>query len=168
MLEKLHKDNIFHKEDNFENIFNDPDQGHGFQDEHGINHWRDINGLHDGNISPFDVPSSNNIHDTFHTSNYQEFGSNENNLLNSHEHCFENNTVNLDDGSFDVHRIDNPSDNIIENYGVHANDEINHRHLFDNNDHVSFGSYYYTGPNGEKLYKAGDGHTYDINGNKVD
>jgi hypothetical protein len=34
-------------------------------------------------------------------------------------------------------------------------------------DSVSFGGYYYTGPNGEKLYKAGDGHIYDINNNKV-
>lgn len=37
------------------------------------------------------------------------------------------------------------------------------------NDHpIAFGGYNYTGPNGEKLYKAGDGHSYDIHGNKVD
>lgn len=84
-------------------------------------------------------------------------------------------TQNVDNNYVSPMHLVNPWDAYHSHQQIPLNpwntDTQSHNHYFNNSrideDSLSFKGYYYTGPNGEKLYKAGDGHVYDINGNKV-
>lgn len=139
--------------DDTRDLSNDEIHHTGFQDDKGIYHWSDGHSLNDGNVPPFDM------HDVPH---------HDPEITNTVDttHDLEINTDNEITGSEEaVSEADNGNSD-----GVNTAEDCasNYTYNNDRSSDVSFGSgYYFYSPNGERLYKSGDGHVYDYNNNRI-
>ncbi|MBM7865686.1 hypothetical protein GTO89_02660 [Heliobacterium gestii] len=130
----------------------------GFEDENGMGHWRNHDGLHDGSLPHDNFTFESPFADAGYEGHSDLMGANHE-IFDSHLN---------DPAAAPPHTGPLPSTGTAENIHVDAHPiHSGHGGHESSSGDVAFTGYTYTGPNGEQLYKAGDGHVYDIDGKKV-